>query len=397
MTPTKRPAEIVRDYIIAEFFGGGAKVDQRLPTIHEFASHLKVSHSTVRSVIRSLAEEGKLAAIPGKGTFLTSGAASPAPKKHHCLGINIPIGENRNNWAGNIFFGATHEALKSKMMVTALDIVTMPNAGVEEVRKALGRVDGVIAFPGAGVQHLSEIKTVCAEENLPLVHINPPSFRHTADFVSNDYFNAAFCLARAWVESGRRRVVLLFEAPIRVSVSSRQVCAAFSLVRATCAEMELVILDGECFGKDRYSTPSSEVPSALIGYQRIRDYLLKHEVDAIFCLGDYQAEGAVRAVLESGRAVPEEVSVIAATGLDDVHFPFGPLSTLKQRMVEIGEAAARMLLWRIRHHAIHAPGLYLMPELSEGATLRRCESEAFRRLAQEYLSGGEEDDGMNGS
>ncbi|MFZ4779210.1 MAG: substrate-binding domain-containing protein [Terrimicrobiaceae bacterium] len=371
----KRPAEVVRNYIEVEFFGPDAKPDERLPTIHEFATHLGVSSSTVRSVLKIFVKKGMLTTIPGKGTFLKSEARNATRSLHNCLGINTEA--QLNGWAGAIFLGATNEALKANMMLTALDTVQMPNPGMKDIRKTLNRVDGVIAFPV--VHHVREIDLICEEKNLPLVHINPPHFHHTSNFVSNDYFGSVYNLALAWREAGRRKVVLTFADPISKSVSASQIYSAFSLAYASCPEASLVVLDGECFEQDEKSLSGSGRET---GYRRMTQYLQKYngKVDAAYCFGDYLAEGVVQALSEASLSVPEDVSVVGGTGLDNIQLQSGHLVTLKQPLRLIGERAVQMLIWRIRNHSLNAPGVYLMPELSAGTTIRKEERTAFERL-----------------
>jgi len=381
MIPAKRPSEIVRDYIEAEFFGSAGRPDGRLPTIQEFSEHLNVSHSTVRSVIKALAEEGKVSAIPGKGTFLTHRAGEEAaPALQGCFGINIPNIPGRivgRAWLGHIVLAATEEALKANMMVTALDMARQTGAGLKEVRKALDRVDGVIVCPGPR-NHAPEVEKACAEKGLPMVYINPPHFLHTADFVSNDYFTAAYHLALAWRKTGRRNVALVFEGPLWHSISAEQTFTAFSLAYASCQEARLRVLDGECFDPMKEQTTCSEE----IGYRRIKRYLERHggDLDAVYCFGDYLAQGAVKAFLEAGRDVPQEVSVVGGTGID-LQVPMGPLVTLRQPMAQIGREAARMMIWKIRNRPSSAPGIYLLPELTEGCTIRPEEHAAYAELA----------------
>ncbi|MEV6343892.1 LacI family DNA-binding transcriptional regulator [Actinoplanes sp. NPDC051851] len=66
--------------------------------------------------------------------------------------------------------------------------------------------------------------------------------------------------------------------------------------------------------------------------------------DAVFCHNDLSAFGAVQAIQDSGRRVPEDVAVV---GFDDIPMAAHsqpPLSTVHQPMREMGEAAARTLL-----------------------------------------------------
>jgi LacI family transcriptional regulator len=68
------------------------------------------------------------------------------------------------------------------------------------------------------------------------------------------------------------------------------------------------------------------------------------EFDAIFAHNDLSATGAMKAVLASGRRIPQDVAVV---GFDDIPMAAHtqpPLTTVHQPMREMGEAAARTLL-----------------------------------------------------
>ncbi|MEU5723557.1 LacI family DNA-binding transcriptional regulator [Micromonospora sp. NPDC047738] len=68
------------------------------------------------------------------------------------------------------------------------------------------------------------------------------------------------------------------------------------------------------------------------------------DFDAVFAHNDLSAGGALQAIREAGRRVPEDVAVV---GFDDVPYAAHtepPLTTVHQPMREMGEAAARMLL-----------------------------------------------------
>ncbi|GIG29166.1 LacI family transcriptional regulator [Cellulomonas marina] len=84
------------------------------------------------------------------------------------------------------------------------------------------------------------------------------------------------------------------------------------------------------------------------------------EVDAIFTLNDTLAVGALRALGEAGRRVPEDVAVI---GFDDItlgRFTLPSLSSIDPGRDEIAETAVAMLVERIAWGAGsgHAPRLH---------------------------------------
>lgn len=377
LSAAKRPAEVVRTYIESEFFHSRAEPNTRLPTIKEFSEHLNVSASTVRSVFKSLSDEGWLETVPGRGTFLVRQTAADAPSAHRCIGINS-VEMPAEGWWGAIFLGVTAAAFKAHMMVTALGAVRTARDGVPEIPSALERVDGVIAFPDSGHGH--EIDTICKERKLPVVHINPSSFHATANFVSTDYFGFAYRLAQAWRETGRRRIVLVMGETLENSVSAAQTYSAFSLAFASCREAHLTLLEGANSGK------AFDEISAEMGEFLMEDHLRRHgpdSADAVYGFGDLLAQGAIRALEAAGRRVPGDVSVVGGTGLNAVTRDAGHLVSMRQPMKKIGKSATKLLLWRIQNHAHDTPGVYLMPELGEGTTLRPEERRAFQRILKQ--------------
>ncbi len=68
---------------------------------------------------------------------------------------------------------------------------------------------------------------------------------------------------------------------------------------------------------------------------------------AVFAFNDISAMGAIRALRESGRHVPEDVSVIGFDDIQSAAFQNPSLTTVRQPLREMGRAAAEILLKRI--------------------------------------------------
>lgn len=81
------------------------------------------------------------------------------------------------------------------------------------------------------------------------------------------------------------------------------------------------------------------------GYEAMRALLGRQPLpDGVFCYNDPVAAGAIRAVLEAGLRVPEDVAII---GSGNVHYSDllrVPLSTIDQNSSLIGQTAAELLL-----------------------------------------------------
>ena len=107
-------------------------------------------------------------------------------------------------------------------------------------------------------------------------------------------------------------------------------------------------------------------PSPETGYVATQKLLAADEpFTALFAFNDISAIGAIRALREAGRQVPEDVSVI---GFDDVHaaaFHNPALTTIRQPLWQMGKLAAEHLLRRIANgpHAPYPELVTVEPEL----------------------------------
>jgi LacI family transcriptional regulator len=80
------------------------------------------------------------------------------------------------------------------------------------------------------------------------------------------------------------------------------------------------------------------------GYEAMRQLLkVSPRPDGVFCYNDPVAGGAVKAILEAGLRVPEDIAIIGAGNVHYSELLRVPLSTIDQRSSKVGEAAAELL------------------------------------------------------
>ena len=85
------------------------------------------------------------------------------------------------------------------------------------------------------------------------------------------------------------------------------------------------------------------------GYELTREVLCRHApvtagITAIFAANDIMAFGAARAIYESGRRIPEDISLIGFDNLELSSVVHPPLTTIHQPKYEIGKAVVEILL-----------------------------------------------------
>lgn len=89
-------------------------------------------------------------------------------------------------------------------------------------------------------------------------------------------------------------------------------------------------------------------PSPNLGYMATKVLLASREpFTALFAFNDISAMGAIRALRESGRHVPDDVSVIGFDDIQSAAFQNPSLTTVRQPLQAMGRAAAEILLKRI--------------------------------------------------
>ncbi len=98
-------------------------------------------------------------------------------------------------------------------------------------------------------------------------------------------------------------------------------------------------------------------------YRCMSDWLKKKiDFTAIFSISDNMAMGAMKALREAGKKVPEDVAVVAIDGIEASEYIYPELSTFCQPMEEIGKEAVEQLVKIVRggkaHKHIILPTIY---------------------------------------
>ena len=87
------------------------------------------------------------------------------------------------------------------------------------------------------------------------------------------------------------------------------------------------------------------------------------EFTALVCYNDISAFGAIRALMNHGLRVPEDVSIVGFDDTQSAAFHNPSLTTIRQPLNQMGAEAARILLQRIRGQATFSDAVPILPEL----------------------------------
>lgn len=113
------------------------------------------------------------------------------------------------------------------------------------------------------------------------------------------------------------------------------------------------------------------------GYQAARQLLASRpRPDGIFCFNDPVALGAMRAILEAGLRIPEDIAVVGCGNLSYSDFLRVPLSSVDQNSDEIGRLAAELALELVSGNPPQRPRVaQVAPKLIVRASSRRVKEQ----------------------
>src|ERR1700726_3659184 len=117
-----------------------------------------------------------------------------------------------------------------------------------------------------------------------------------------------------------------------------------------------------------------ESSSPQLGYEVTKKLLATNEpFTALFAFNDVSAIGAIQALREAGRRVPEDVSVVGFDDIESAAFQNPALTTVRQPLREMGVIAAETLLQRINapRKMTYPKAITIEPEFIVRATTAR--------------------------
>jgi LacI family transcriptional regulator len=111
------------------------------------------------------------------------------------------------------------------------------------------------------------------------------------------------------------------------------------------------------------------------GYRAMRGLLeLKPHPDGVFCYNDPTALGAMKAVLDAGLRVPDDVAIVGCGNVAYADFLRIPLTSVDQHSEEIGQRAAKLALNVLESPPKRMERIVLTPKLVERASTRRSQN-----------------------
>jgi DNA-binding LacI/PurR family transcriptional regulator len=305
------------------------------PTLDQVAERAGVGRGTVSRVINGSPQVSEHtrraveAAVAELGYVPNLAARALVTRRTDA--VALVISESEERVFSEPFFAGVVRGISAGVSAAGRQLVLALAAGEERPLERYltpQHVDGVLLVSLHGDDPLPELLRT---RGLPVVLGGRPPSGYGGAYIDVDNVGGAKAGVAHLVARGRTRIATISGPHDMGAGQDRLAGYRAALCAAGLAEAPALVVEGDF--------------SEVSGLQAMRRLLAEQpDVDAVFAANDLMAIGALRALRDAGRRVPEDVAVV---GFDDsplsrVTDP--PLSTVRQPVEDMGREMAEMLL-----------------------------------------------------
>jgi DNA-binding LacI/PurR family transcriptional regulator len=315
--------------------GGQVVTSRERPTLEQVAARAGVSRATVSRVVNGSPKvapairDAVQQAVSDLGYVPNQAARSLVTQRTDSMALVLPESANRV-FSDDPFFAAIIWGVSQELEAADRQLVLMmagSQASHDRIQRyaSSGHVDGVMI---ASLHGADPLPSTLARLGLPVVCSGRPMVPSQVPFVDVENERGAERAVRHLVRSGRRRI------------------AAITGPQDMIAGIDRLAGYRTALGSSGYGSAV-----AAGDFTRESGRLAMHELlradprlDAVFAASDLMAAGALRALKDAGRRVPDDVAVVGFDDSELSRYTDPPLTTVRQPMADIGRTLARQLL-----------------------------------------------------
>lgn len=301
-------------------------------TIAHIAHRAGVSVPTVSKVINGRTDVSPQTRLLVQ-TLIREQGYRPARRTNRTAPLlELAVNEFESEWAGEMIKGVQAVATERKLGLVLSERMPGPATGDGWIESLLARrpVGVIVVLSGVNDEARAQLRT----HGIPFVIVDPSGEPgHDTPSVGASNWSGGLTATRHLLELGHRRIGA-------IAGPENLLCS-----RAR--------LDGFRAAMDQAGVP---VDPDLIGHgnfyvdQGLREALVLLDRDpatrptAIFALNDLHAIGVYQAAWEMRLHIPEDLSVVGFDDLPTARWASPPLTTIRQPLVQMASAAARLVL-----------------------------------------------------
>ncbi|MER6827809.1 LacI family DNA-binding transcriptional regulator [Streptosporangium sp. NPDC000563] len=307
----------------------------RRPTLEAVAARAGVSRSTVSRVVNGQTtvtadiRDLVMRAVNELGYVPNGAARNLVTQRTNSVALVVSESPNRVFSDDPMFSTVIRSAsleleAVNKQVVLLLAGSPESHARVEHYI-AGGHVDGVMLVSSHGADPLPVALT---RLRVPVVSYGRPAVPVEIPYVDNDNVEGAATAVRHLLERGRRRIATI-AGPLDMIGGQDRLTGYREVLRDS--DRRSIIAVGD------FTRESGAVAMR----QLLAD---DPEIDAVFAANDLMAIGAMHALRQAGRRIPDEVAIVGYDDIEAARYTDPPLTTIHTPHAEQAAAMVRLLL-----------------------------------------------------
>ncbi|MFD7733986.1 LacI family DNA-binding transcriptional regulator [Kitasatospora phosalacinea] len=309
---------------------GTAGPEARQPVMADVAKLAGVSHQTVSRVlndaphVRPGTRERVLAAIRELDYRPNSAARALVTRRSQTLGV-VSF-ESTLYGPASMLDGIERAARSAGYFVSVASLRSLDTRSVQEAVDRL-RDQGVEGIVVVAPQTSAVSAVAKVSSSVPVVAVGSGT-RSSIPTVTVDNRSGAEAATRQLLDLGHRTVHHLAGPAGWLESQDRQEGWRRALETAGAPAPAVAVGDW----------------SARSGYEAGQRIARLADVTAVFCANDHMALGLLRALHETGRPVPDDISVVGFDDIPEAAYFIPPLTTVRQDFGELGRRALELLV-----------------------------------------------------
>jgi LacI family transcriptional regulator len=319
-----------------------SKAATKRPTINDIAKQVGLSKASVSRALNGkqdvdpLTRKRVLKLATQMGYVASASARALSNGRSSSLGLLVPT--LTWPWILEVLRGVAEEIEPS-----GYSLVLYTTAEGEESERAFmsqvvpaGAVDGlVLVIPLGMLDYIERL----AEGGLPIVVVDDRGHYPDLPTVATTNVEGGRSATRHLIEQGRQKIAML-NGPHDFGCDRDRLEGYKSALKEAGLRFDPRRVTDSDFKETGGASAMTKLLAADPG------------LDAVFVANDMMAFGAMRALRESGRRVPDDVAVVGFDDLPASAFTHPPLTTVRQPLYEMGRTAAAMVMASVRGETI---------------------------------------------
>ncbi len=293
------------------------KPGERFLSVRKLMQRYSVSQRVVESVLDQLVARNLISVVPGEGMFVNDQTAKEVKRLLYLC----------PEWP-TVFFSEIEQSLSQAASIKGDFSVTRKNFPYNKNFFDLVDLrcfDAVIIFPAASdltLSHLTELSSL----NIPVVVMDKELNDIAISSIVGRNDLSGMLAASYLIRNGHDKLAVLISEPHCQSICLR---SSNYCKFAELSGKEVKVIDAHSVSGEKTEDKA---------YESMHAYLEKNGLDftGLFVVSDMSVLGAMKAILEHGFSIPEDVSIIGHDGLNQGKFFHPALTSIKIDNLQIG-------------------------------------------------------------